>query len=52
MKYLLYLEVERLTLTHRQYDAHVKTIEGTLFKARVKAGAVSQDNSDDPVKVC
>ncbi|TFK29719.1 pseudouridylate synthase [Coprinopsis marcescibilis] len=30
---------------------HTKTIEGTLFKALVKAGAVSQDNADDPVKV-
>jgi len=29
----------------------VKTIEGTLFKALVQAGAVSQDNADDPVKV-
>ncbi|KAK7686290.1 hypothetical protein QCA50_010514 [Cerrena zonata] len=34
-----------------QYTANVKTIEGTLFNALVKAGAVSQDNSDDPVKV-
>lgn len=30
---------------------HVKTIEGTLFDALVKAGAVSEDNADDPVKV-
>lgn len=29
----------------------VKTIEGVLFKALVDAGAVSQDNADDPVKV-
>lgn len=29
----------------------IKTIEGTLFNALVKAGAVSQDNADDPVKV-
>ncbi|PFH51845.1 hypothetical protein AMATHDRAFT_141626 [Amanita thiersii Skay4041] len=28
-----------------------RTIEGTLFNAMVKAGAVSQDNADDPVKV-
>ncbi|KAG8796307.1 tRNA pseudouridine synthase 1 [Ceratobasidium sp. 428] len=32
-----------------QKDAH--TIENTLFDAMVKAGAVSKDNSDDPVKV-
>ncbi|KAG9121567.1 tRNA pseudouridine synthase 1 [Ceratobasidium sp. 392] len=32
-----------------QRDAH--TIENTLFDAMVKAGAVSKDNSDDPVKV-
>ncbi|KAF9006061.1 pseudouridine synthase [Cyathus striatus] len=31
--------------------AQVKTIEGVLFKALVKIGAVSQDNADDPVKV-
>ncbi|EAU90525.1 pseudouridylate synthase [Coprinopsis cinerea okayama7 len=29
----------------------VKTIEGVLFQALVKVGAVSQDNADDPVKV-
>ncbi|TDL23959.1 pseudouridine synthase [Rickenella mellea] len=29
----------------------VRTIEGTLFQALVKAGAVSEDNADDPVKV-
>jgi hypothetical protein len=28
-----------------------KTIEGELFKALVAAGAISQDNADDPVKV-
>lgn len=28
----------------------LKTIEGTLFKALVEAGAVSQDNANDPVK--
>lgn len=28
----------------------LKTIEGTIFKALVTAGAVSQDNADDPVK--
>ncbi|THH18354.1 hypothetical protein EW146_g2617 [Bondarzewia mesenterica] len=30
---------------------NVRTIEGVLFDALVKAGAVSQDNADDPVKV-
>jgi tRNA pseudouridine38-40 synthase len=30
---------------------NVRTIEGVLFNAMVKAGAVSQDNADDPVKV-
>ncbi len=29
----------------------VRTIEGVLFDALVKTGAVSQDNADDPVKV-
>ncbi|KAF8659853.1 hypothetical protein AX16_001738 [Volvariella volvacea WC 439] len=29
----------------------VKTIEGVLFQALVKIGAVSKDNADDPVKV-
>jgi len=29
----------------------VRTIEGVLFNAMVKAGAVSQDNADDPLKV-
>jgi tRNA pseudouridine38-40 synthase len=28
-----------------------RTIEGVLFDAMVKAGAVSKDNADDPVKV-
>lgn len=27
-----------------------KTIEGQLFSALVKIGAVSEDNSDDPVR--
>ncbi|KAF9565823.1 tRNA pseudouridine synthase [Agrocybe pediades] len=31
--------------------SNTKTIEGTLFKALVKVGAVSQDNADNPVKV-
>ncbi|KAG6886242.1 hypothetical protein C0993_010804 [Termitomyces sp. T159_Od127] len=30
---------------------HSKTIEGVLFQALVRAGAVSQDNADDPVKI-
>lgn len=30
---------------------NVRTIEGVLFDAMVKAHAVSEDNSDDPVKV-
>jgi hypothetical protein len=32
-------------------QSDVRTIEGELFKALVAAGAVSKDNSDDPVKV-
>jgi hypothetical protein len=39
-------------LTERsQNGVATRTIEGTLFEALVKAGAVSQDNADDPVKV-
>ncbi|THH32529.1 hypothetical protein EUX98_g1668 [Antrodiella citrinella] len=34
-----------------QIQPNAKTIENTLFNALVKAGAVSQDNADDPVKV-
>ncbi|KAF8523613.1 pseudouridine synthase [Gautieria morchelliformis] len=34
-----------------QIQPNVRTIEGVLFSAMVKAGAVSQDNADDPVKV-
>ncbi|KAF8906213.1 pseudouridine synthase [Gymnopilus junonius] len=30
---------------------HTRTIEGVLFNALVKAGAVSQDNADNPTKV-
>ncbi|KDR80648.1 hypothetical protein GALMADRAFT_241004 [Galerina marginata CBS 339.88] len=30
---------------------HTRTIEGVLFNALVKVGAVSQDNADNPVKV-
>lgn len=29
----------------------VTTVEGVLFNALVKIGAVSQDNADDPTKV-
>ena len=29
----------------------MRTIEGTLFAALVRAGAVSQDNADNPAKV-
>ncbi|KAG5220093.1 tRNA uridine synthase [Salix suchowensis] len=32
-------------------DPNARTIEGVLFDALVKAGAVSEDNADDPVKV-
>ncbi|THH11866.1 hypothetical protein EW145_g374 [Phellinidium pouzarii] len=34
-----------------QIQPDVRTIEGVLFKALIAAGAVSQDNADDPVKV-
>lgn len=34
-----------------QVNPGLKTIEGTLFEAFVKAGAVSQANADDPKKV-
>ncbi|EGO22351.1 hypothetical protein SERLADRAFT_473077 [Serpula lacrymans var. lacrymans S7.9] len=34
-----------------QIQPDVRTIEGVLFGALVRAGAVSQDNADDPVKV-
>ncbi|KDN33258.1 hypothetical protein RSAG8_13652, partial [Rhizoctonia solani AG-8 WAC10335] len=34
-----------------QREEGTNTIENTLFDAMVKAGAVSKDNSDDPVKV-
>lgn len=38
-----------MTVVFRQ--PKVRTIEGVLFNAMVKAGAVSEDNADDPVKV-
>jgi hypothetical protein len=34
----------------RSSQPNVRTIEGVLFEALVKAGAVSKDNADDPVK--
>ncbi|KAI0358116.1 tRNA pseudouridine synthase, partial [Trametes cingulata] len=34
-----------------QPDPKVRTIEGVLFDALIKIGAVSQDNSDNPTKV-
>ncbi|KAH9846263.1 tRNA pseudouridine synthase [Lenzites betulinus] len=34
-----------------QPDPNVRTIEGVLFDALIKVGAVSQDNSDNPTKV-
>ncbi|KIJ48769.1 hypothetical protein M422DRAFT_28233, partial [Sphaerobolus stellatus SS14] len=34
-----------------QIQPNVRTIEGVLFGAMVKAGAISEDNADDPVKV-
>ncbi|KAI0832051.1 pseudouridine synthase [Trametes gibbosa] len=34
-----------------QPDPDVRTIEGVLFDALIKVGAVSQDNSDNPTKV-
>jgi tRNA pseudouridine38-40 synthase len=34
----------------RQPEPHIRTIERVLFDALVKAGAVSQDNADNPTK--
>ncbi|KAI9464234.1 pseudouridine synthase [Boletus coccyginus] len=34
-----------------QIQPNVRTIEGVLFDALVRAGAVSKDNADDPTKV-
>lgn len=44
------------SIFHNFYTLHrsqkdVRTIEGTLFDALVRAGAVSQDNADNPAKV-
>jgi tRNA U38,U39,U40 pseudouridine synthase TruA len=42
-------------LSHAYYlyrqPEHTRTIEGVLFNALVKVGAVSQDNADNPTKV-
>jgi tRNA pseudouridine38-40 synthase len=38
-------------LDHGLSQPNARTIEGTLFEALVKAGAISEDNSDDPMKV-
>lgn len=40
-----------MTVLHSQKDVP-KTIEGTLFNALVRAGAVSEDNADAAAKVC
>ncbi|KAI0765660.1 pseudouridine synthase [Trametes elegans] len=39
------------TVCCSQPDPKVRTIEGVLFDALIKVGAVSQDNSDNPTKV-
>jgi tRNA pseudouridine38-40 synthase len=49
MGYLTILRRNLTFLVDSQKD--VKTIEGVLFNALVKIGAVSQDNADDPTKV-
>ena len=38
-------------LTESSQKPPAKTIENELFDAFVRVGAVSRDNSDDPVKV-
>lgn len=40
-----------LKLTRQLRNPGVETIEGTIFKAMVQAGAISADNSDSPQKV-
>jgi tRNA pseudouridine38-40 synthase len=40
-----------ILLPFSQKDPSVKTIEGILFEAFVKAGAISKDNSNDSNKV-
>lgn len=50
MLFLLFLALPNMCVVGiRQPD--VRTIEGVLFDALVRAGAVSKDNADDPVKV-
>ena len=39
------------TLRLSQPDPKLRTIEGVLFDALIKVGAVSKDNSDNPTKV-
>lgn len=46
---LPYLTV--INFNHPSQPDHSRTIEGVLFQAMVRAGAVSQDNADNPVKV-
>lgn len=46
---LLFLTV--LNSNRSSQPDHSRTIEGVLFQAMVRAGAVSQDNADNPVKV-
>jgi len=43
------LFIQRTHISISQPD--VRTIEGVLFDALVKIGAVSQDNADNPTKV-
>ena len=38
-------------LRFSQPDPKLRTIEGVLFDALIKVGAVSKDNSDNPTKV-
>lgn len=43
--------LDQLTDSQKISQPNVRTIEGVLFEAFVKSGAVSEDNADDPVKV-
>ena len=45
------LSLDQLTNLQKISQPNVRTIEGVLFQAFVKSGAVSEDNADDPVKV-
>lgn len=54
MYVFLFPSISFSNMRHRcpsQKDVDVKTIEGTLFGALVRAGAISQDNADNPSKV-